>query len=52
METNDPCSYSYPIVLISNYTLQQEFKCEICEIKFKTKRGFNCHQSSAVEKNN
>ncbi|RIB25584.1 hypothetical protein C2G38_2165586 [Gigaspora rosea] len=38
METNDPCSYSYPIVLISNYTLQQEFKCEICEIKFKTKR--------------
>ncbi|CAG8739166.1 1365_t:CDS:2, partial [Cetraspora pellucida] len=30
--------------LITNYTLQ-EFKCEICGIKYKTKRGLNHHQS-------
>ncbi|CAG8690246.1 1270_t:CDS:1, partial [Scutellospora calospora] len=30
--------------LITNYTLQ-EFKYEICGIKYKTKRGLNYHQS-------
>ncbi|RIB30074.1 hypothetical protein C2G38_688346 [Gigaspora rosea] len=46
MGTNDSWSaFGVPIVLISNYALKQEFKCEICGITYKTKRGFNRHQS-------
>ena len=35
---------SKPIVLIPHITLQQGFKCEICEMIYKTKRGLTCHQ--------
>ena len=35
---------SEPIVLILHITLQQGFKCEICEMIYKTKRGLMCHQ--------
>ncbi|RIB03462.1 hypothetical protein C2G38_2122956 [Gigaspora rosea] len=35
---------SEPIVLIPHITLQQGFKCEICEMIYKTKRGLMCHQ--------
>ncbi|RIB21674.1 hypothetical protein C2G38_2034193 [Gigaspora rosea] len=46
MATNDLWSaFGVPIVLISNYALEQEFKCEICRIMYKTKRGLNRHQS-------
>ncbi|RIB01533.1 hypothetical protein C2G38_2150415 [Gigaspora rosea] len=46
MATNDSWSaFGVPIVLISNYALEQEFKYEICGITYKTKRGLNRHQS-------
>ncbi|RIB03616.1 hypothetical protein C2G38_2224522 [Gigaspora rosea] len=49
MITNDLCSQTYisvePIVLISNYALEQGFECKICGIKYKTKRGLNRHQN-------
>ncbi|CAG8805339.1 32812_t:CDS:1, partial [Racocetra persica] len=35
---------SEPIVLIPHITLQQGFKCEICEMIYKTKRGLTYHQ--------
>ncbi|RIB00469.1 hypothetical protein C2G38_2129868 [Gigaspora rosea] len=35
---------SEPIVLIPHIALQQGFKCEICEMIYKTKRGLTCHQ--------
>ncbi|CAG8825733.1 29600_t:CDS:2 [Gigaspora margarita] len=36
--------FSEPIVLIPHITLQQGFKCEICETIYKTKRGLTYYQ--------